>query len=290
MSKIKHNKIKNTGILFELLTRQITADILEGKDNNKSASVSLVKEFFSKNTSMGKELDLIKLLSETKYKSVTKAEQLIELTLTARKKISNSKLRNEKYNLIKKIRENYNPTDFFKTTIPNYKLYASIYKLFETRSEDSATINDIISSKSVIIENITSKKVTKKFESEKLKEFKEQNEDVRLLTYKVLVDNFNKKYNGLDESQRKLLKMYINNVANTGTLKEFISKEVVNIKKYIKDNISKVDDKIVKIKLSEASKLLEKLNSGGVVKDSQVVSLMRWYQLVKEIKDVVSTK
>ena len=117
MSKIKHNKIKNTGILFELLTRQITADILEGKDNNKSAAVSLVKEFFSKNTSMGKELDLIKLLSETKYKSVTKAEQLIELTLTARKKISNSKLRNEKYNLIKKIRENYNPTDFFKTTI-----------------------------------------------------------------------------------------------------------------------------------------------------------------------------
>ena len=96
MSKIKHNKIKNTGILFELLTRQITADILEGKDNNKSAAVSLVKEFFSKNTSMGKELDLIKLLSETKYKSVTKAEQLIELTLTARKKISNSKLRNEK--------------------------------------------------------------------------------------------------------------------------------------------------------------------------------------------------
>ena len=153
-----------------------------------------------------------------------------------------------------------------------------------------ATINDIISSKSVIIENITSKKVTKKFESEKLKEFKEQNEDVRLLTYKVLVDNFNKKYNGLDESQRKLLKMYINNVTNTGTLKEFISKEVVNIKKYIKDNISKVDDKIVKIKLSEGSKLLEKLNSGGVVKDSQVVSLMRWYQLVKEIKDVVSSK
>ena len=65
---------------------------------------------------------------------------------------------------------------------------------------------------------------------------------------------------------------------------------IVSIKKYIKDNISKVDDKIVKIKLSEASKLLEKLNSGGVVKDSQVVSLMRWYQLVKEIKDVVSSK
>ena len=33
--KLKHSKIKNTGILFELLTRQITADVLAGRVLNQ---------------------------------------------------------------------------------------------------------------------------------------------------------------------------------------------------------------------------------------------------------------
>ena len=121
--KLKHSKIKNTGILFELLTRQITADVLAGKD---SKAVTIVKKYFNENTSLGKELQLYRLLSEKHFKSENKANELVEVVLKSRKKLSNSKLRNEKYNLIKQIKETYDSTDFFNGRISNYKLFASI--------------------------------------------------------------------------------------------------------------------------------------------------------------------
>ena len=103
--KLKHSKIKNTGILFELLTRQITADVLAGKSTK---SVKIVKKFFNENTELGKELQLYRILSEKHYQSENKAQELVNTVVKARKKISNSRLRNEKYNLIKEIKENYN--------------------------------------------------------------------------------------------------------------------------------------------------------------------------------------
>ena len=180
--KLKHSKIKNTSILFELLTRQITADVLDGKSTK---SVKIVKKYFNENTELGKELQLYRLLSEKHYQSESRANNLLDIVVESRNKLSNSKLRNEKYNLIKEIKENYNVNDFFNGRITNYKLFASIYNTFQ--SETSPTVFNpeaVINAKFTILEHITSKKVTEKQIKEKvLSEYNKKDKDLRLLAY-----------------------------------------------------------------------------------------------------------
>ena len=283
--KLKHSKIKNTSILFELLTRQITADVLAGKSTK---SVKIVKKYFNEDTELGKELQLYKLLSEKHYESENRAQDLMSIVLKSRQKLSNSKLRNEKYNLIKEIKENYNSDDFFNGRISNYKLLASIYNTFQAETIDE-TFNpeQTVNAKFTILEHITSKKISsKEAKAHVLKEYNKKDKDLRLLAYQILVDKFNTKYKTLNESQRNLLKNYINNVSNTNSLKEFVNTESSKIKKQLTKELPQVNDKITKIKLTEAVNQIDNLTTGKVVKEKQVLTLMRYYELVKEIKNV----
>ena len=283
--KLKHSKIKNTGILFELLTRQITADVLAGKD---SKAVTIVKKYFNENTSLGKELQLYRLLSEKHFKSENKANELVEVVLKSRKKLSNSKLRNEKYNLIKQIKETYDSTDFFNGRISNYKLFASIYNVFQSEtSNNEFNPEQVLNSKFTVLEHITNQKISGDAVKEKvLKEYSQKDKDLRLSTYKILVDKFNKKYKKLDESQKKLLENFINNVSNTNKIREFIDNEVSIVKEELSKHLPKVKDKVTKIKLTEAIKQIVNLTKGRVVEEKQVLTMMRYYELVKEIKNV----
>ena len=283
--KLKNLKIKNTSILFELLTRQITADVLAGKSTK---SVKIVKQYFNEDTELGKELQLYKLLSEKHYESENRAQDLMSIVLKSRQKLSNSKLRNEKYNLIKEIKENYNSDDFFNGRISNYKLLASIYNTFQAETIDE-TFNpeQTVNAKFTILEHITSKKISsKEAKAHVLKEYNKKDKDLRLLAYQILVDKFNTKYKTLNESQRNLLKNYINNVSNTNSLKEFVNTESSKIKKQLTKELPQVNDKITKIKLTEAVNQIDNLTTGKVVKEKQVLTLMRYYELVKEIKNV----
>ena len=281
--KLKHSKIKNTSILFEVLTRQITADVLAGKDTK---TVKLVKQFFNENTELGKELQLYRVLAEKTYESADKATQLLETVIKSRQRLSNSKLRNEKYNLIKQIKENYNVTDFMNVRLPNYKILASIYNIFQAETTtDTFNPEDVVNSKFTVLENIVGKKKSVKNDNF-LKEYKEKDKDLRLLAYQILVDKFNTKYKSLNESQKDLLKNYINNISNTNSLREFVDVEVNKTKKELQKHLSLISDKITKIKLSEAIKQIETLKKGQVVTEKQVLNLMRYYELVKEIKNV----
>ncbi len=281
--KLKHSKIKNTSILFEVLTRQITADVLAGKDTK---TVKLVKQFFNENTELGKELQLYRVLAEKTYESADKATQLLETVIKSRQRLSNSKLRNEKYNLIKQIKENYNVTDFMNVRLPNYKILASIYNIFQAETTtDNFNPEDVVNSKFTVLENIVGKKKSVKNDNF-LKEYKEKDKDLRLLAYQILVDKFNTKYKSLNESQKDLLKNYINNISNTNSLREFVDVEVNKTKKELQKHLSIISDKITKIKLSEAIKQIETLKKGQVVTEKQVLNLMRYYELVKEIKNV----
>lgn len=283
--KLKHSKIKNTGILFELLTRQITADVLAGKSTK---SVGILKKYFNENTELGKELELYKLLSEKNYTSELKANDLLNVVIKQRQKLSNSNLRREKYNLISSIKENYNVNDFFNGRIPNYRLLASIYNVFQSETTDEKFKADhIVNSKFTVLEHITHKKVDEKqFKEKVLKEYSKEDKDLRLLAYQILVDKFNSKYKALDESQRKLLKNYINNISNTNSLREYVDTEVVKIKKELETQLPKVNDKITNIKLTEAINQVENLTKGKIVNEKQVLTLMRYYELIKEIKNV----
>jgi len=288
--KVKHSKIKNTGILFELITRQLTVDVINGVDQVKT--VKLVKEYFGNNTALGKELQLYQVLQTEKYSSADKAHRLIDAVLETRQKIKNSDLRREKYNLIKLIKENYKIEDFFNARIPNYRMLASIYKLFLV--ESSPSIFDpkgSVESRFTILENITSKKVTpEQKESKVIQEFEKSEKDLRLLSYQIMVDRFNSKYKNLNSMQRNLLKQYVNNISNTNSLREFINNEVLKIRKIINKFLPKIDDKITSIKIIEAVKQLDNLTKGRIVRDNQVVALMRYYEIIKELTSMHEKK
>ena len=225
--KLKHSKIKNTGILFELLTRQITADVLAGKSTK---SVSIVKKYFNEKTELGKELQLYQILSEKNYNSENKANHLLDAVIKSRQKLSNSVLRREKYNLIKEIKESYNVTDFFSGRIPNYRILASISNIFQSEtSQDQFKPDQIVNSKFTVLEHITNKKIgEQEIKDRVLKEYGKSDKDLRLLAYEILVDKFNKKYKKLDESQKDLLKHYISNISNTNSLRDYVDNEVIH--------------------------------------------------------------
>ena len=285
--RVKHSKIKNTGILFELLSRQITVDVMNGDD--KSKSVEVLKKYFNESTELGKENQLYQVLLKENYNSSHKAEKLVDAVVKAREKLQNKKLRTEKYNLIKEIKKNYVVEDFFRARIPNYKVYASIYKKFLAETMTVFDPIDEVDSTFSIIEHITRNKVKPtNRDSQIITEFKGEDKDLRLLSYQLMVDNFNGKYKSLNSMQRNLLKEYVNNISNTNSLREFINGEVKKVKEILNKILPKVDDDITKIKLSEAINQVDTIKKGKIVKDKQVVSLMRYYELIKELHNVTS--
>ncbi len=288
MKKIKHSKFKNTGVLFELLVRQITLEVLNG-DKTENAK-KIVKEFFAPNTELNKELRLYDILLKEKYNSETKADRLVETVCDAHAKLNQNTLSKEKFNLIKEISAKFEIEQFLSSPISNYKVLASIYKVFESKRAEGYDIKDIFNSKITLIENITSKpaQLTKPTEDKKLIEtYKQQDKDLRLLTYKILVETFNKKYTNLDESQKNLLKEYINNISNTTKFKDYVGQELPNIISELNGIKSKLKDKVTQIKLAETISVLEKMKFGKTVSDSQVSSIMLSYELIKELKSKV---
>jgi hypothetical protein len=284
MKRVKHSKFKNTGILFELLVRQITLEVLNGDTTEKAKGI--VREFFTSSTELNKELRLYDLLLKEKYNSESRAEKFIDTINEAHNRIDQKKLQREKYNLIKTINETFNMDDFLSSPISNYKVLASIYKVFEAKKYNSYDVKDVFNSKITLIENITSKPTTlSEIKKDKVVEdYKKQDKDLRLLTYKILVETFNKKYSNLNENQKRLLKEYINNLTNTTGFKTYVENEIPKIVKELKSIQTKVGDKVTKIKLAETISVLSKTKIGKSVSDNHVSSLMMSYELIKELK------
>ena len=286
MKKIKHSKVKNTGVLFELLVRQITLEVLNG-DKTENAK-NIVKEFFASGTELNKELRLYDLLLKEKYNSESKAEMFVDTVSQAHSKLNEGKLVKEKYNLIKQINEKFELEQFLSSPITNYKVLASIYKVFESKKSENYDIKDVFNSKVTLIENIISRpplaKANKTEDTKLIESYKQQDKDLRLLTYKILVETFNKKYTNLDSKQKNLLKEYINNISNTSKFKDYLSVELPNIVSELKSIKLKIQDKVTTIKLSETISVLEKMKMGKSITDGQVSSIMLSYELIKELK------
>jgi hypothetical protein len=231
MSKPKHSKFRNTGILFELLTRQITADILANKD--KSEAKDILFKYFSENKELGKEWQLYHFLLNEKVKNESQADKYINIVLSKRLRLNGKKLSEEKYELIKEIKDTYSIEDFLKSSIKNYKIHASIYKLFEdtTNKTNKFDINEVIQSRNCITEYLCEcKKNIKKTDESLINLYKQQNEDIRILSYKILLDSMNEKYKNLDADQKNILREYINNISNTNDLHEIVSVEFEKLK------------------------------------------------------------
>jgi hypothetical protein len=276
MKKIKHSKFKNTGMLFELLTRQITSDIIS---SNESVSIQILKKHFNKNTELIKEYKLYKTLCDERLKSDTKANMLIEAVLKARRGLNKNKLNNEKYELIKSLKENFDIDSFFQTKVQNYKLLASVYKVFEYNELENPV--EITKSRITILENITSKTNSSVITEDVA--IANEPKEVRLMAYKYLVEKFNAKYSNLSESQKVLLREYIENVSNTNNLKSLVQTEAVTIKRLFTKNIHRVKDKSLKIKLQEVVGLLDEYEGIKKVEENHISALLRYYSLIDDL-------
>ena len=283
MKKIKHSKFKNTGILFEMLVRQVASDTMNGQNTK---ALPLIQRHFKSGTELGKELQLYRTLQEEEFKSETNAQKFLQACVTARKALNESALRRQKYNLIREINDNFIIENFFKSRVSNYTLLASIFKLFEYAEAQNPA--QMVRSKSILVEHVLRNALAnpiKKKQGNTVKEtFEVQSKDIRLLSYKMVIDKFNVKYNGLNQRQKNILREYINNVTNTVALKEFVQKEIPVIKKELKKASARVGSKIVKIKLNEVNNMLVTMKNAPIIKDKDILTMLRYYELIKELK------
>jgi hypothetical protein len=286
MKRIKHSKFKNTGFIFELLVRQITAEIMS---SDKPVAEKILKEHFNSKKELSKELKLYQYLINEKYNSETKAEKFIDTICEARKRLDESKLIKEKYNLIKQIRETYNIDEFINSPVSNYKALASIYKVFEvTTTNEQYEPTDIVSSRFTIAETIINSSIQNKDVKLKdvvMEEYKKQDDDLRAISYKFLVENFNTKYKNLTVDQKSLLREYINNINNTGKLNEYIGKSITKLIIQLKEVGKTIPDKVTKIKLAETISNIRKVKSVKKIKEEHLSALMMSYELLKELKE-----
>ena len=280
--KIKHSKYKNTGILFELLVRQITADTLKGGD---SPAISILKEYFVK-TSLGREYKLYESILKSKVLNEGRANMVISTILESSSKFNRTSLRKQKYNLINEIKKYYDLDVFFGAKIKNYKELASLYTLIEGyNSEEASDSQQLIDNKITLLEHLTKQEVnTKEVKEDVLKEFQTYDKDLRILTYKVLLEKFNSKYENLSIEQKQVLKEFINSVDSTPGLRDFYNNKINELQATLNEEAKSIKDKATQIKIQEVAKYLVELDKTAKVSNDNLVDLLQYYELVKEIK------
>jgi hypothetical protein len=279
--KIKHSKFKNTGILFELLVRQITADTLKGGD---SPAIDLLKNYFVK-SELGREYKLYESILKSKVLNESRANLFVDTILESSKKFNRSLLRKQKYNLINEIKAHYDLDQFFGSKIKNYKELASLYTLIEGYNTKEVTDSEqIIDNKITLLEHLTRSELTTNAKEDVLKEFSSYDKDLRTLTYRVLLEKFNEKYDGLSTEQKQVLKEFINSVDSTPQLREFYNNKITHLRSILNEESKNIKDKATQIKITEIAKMLTELSKTDKVSDDNLVDLLQYYELVKEIK------
>jgi hypothetical protein len=280
--KIKHSKYKNTGILFELLVRQITADTLKGGD---SPAINILKEYFVK-TSLGREYKLYESVLKSNTLNEGKANIVISTILESSKGFNRTTLKKQKYNLINEIKKHYDLDVFFGSKIKNYKELAALYTLIEGHNTKSnSNVDQVIDNKVTILEYLTKQEInSKEIKEDILKEFSTYDKDLRILTYKVLLEKFNSKYDNLSVDQKQILKEFINSVDSTPSLRNFYNSKIIDLKSILNESSKNIKDKATQIKITEVTKFLIELKKTDKVGDNNLVDLLRYYQLVNEIQ------
>ena len=281
MKKLKHSKYKNTGILFEMLVRKLTSETMS---SDKTVTLDIIKKYFGKNTELSKELNLYNSLIKEQHKSEARALEFMRTIRESYRRLNQSALKRQRYNLVKEISENFIFERVSKIHINNYKALASIYMLFEYKDSDNP--KKLMECKNAVLEHTLIERKSKTQKDIVIEEFSKQEKDIRLLTYKLMIDKFNEKYSGLSESQKQLLNKYITNVNDTEALKEYISEVIPSLKNKLAEHSKHITDKVTQIKVKRLSEMLCNVETMKRLNESHIVSLMRYMDLIDELNKI----
>tara|TARA_A100001391_G_scaffold203114_1_gene194600 strand:+ start:1752 stop:2606 length:855 start_codon:yes stop_codon:yes gene_type:complete len=283
--KIKHSKYRNTGLIFELLVKQIAADTL---DNKESKAIAILKEFFAGRNTLAKEYKLYEFILRNKKVSQSKAETIISTITEVSRKLNQKLLKKQKYDLISAIKENYKIDEFFGMEVRDYKPLASLYCLLEAQNNSNVVDpNFLVVNKCTLLEHLTSKDQNEnKVKDSLIEEYSKYDKDLKMLTFKILLEKFNDNYKDLLPQQKRILKEFITSVNSNRRLYNLVNTELDNIIKEVTNLASNVKDDIVKIKLDEVIKGIKPLKKTDKVNDTHLVNLMQYYDLVNELKSL----
>ena len=282
--KIKHSKFRNTGLIYELLIKQIAADTLE---NRPSSAIKILKKYYSGRSFLAKEYKLYEYITKNKGIGRDKAETVLSTITEISRKLDQASLKNQKYNLIADIKENYDIEHFFSAKVRDYKALAALYCLLEAQNNSELVDPQIfVDNKTTILEHLTEQVQDKGDVRQSLiEEYSNYEKDLKLLTYKILLEKFNKKYATLMPEQKRILKEFITSVDSTTKLREFVNSALDNVKLQLSELSEIVQDDIIKIKLNEVVDNITPLSKKQKVDTDTLAILMQYYELIKEIKE-----
>jgi len=144
-----------------------------------------------------------------------------------------------------------------------------------------------VDNKTTILEHLTSSPQKEADVKDTLiEEYSKYDKDLRLLTFKILLEKFNDNYKDLLPEQKNILREFITSVNSNKRLHTIVNEELVKIAEQVRQLSLKVKDEVVKIKLDEVSKAIKPLTNKERVTDSHLVNLMQYYELVNELKTV----
>jgi hypothetical protein len=283
--KIKHSKYKNTGLIFELLVKQVAADTLSRKE---SPAIKVIKKFYTGNTALVKEFKLYDFILKNKGVGVKKAETIVSTIVEVSRKLDMISLRKQKYELIRELKKHYDLEEFFSIKVESYKPLAALYCLLEAQNTpDLVDPTVFVDNKTTLLEHLTQGKLPQGQAKDTLiEEYSKYDKDLRLLTYKILLEKFNDQYKDLLPEQKNILKEFIVSANSTTRLRNIVNEEITVLKKDISKLKERVSDEIVKIKLEEIFKSMSLIKNTEKVDDNHLVSLMQYYELVNELKNL----
>jgi hypothetical protein len=281
--KIKHSKYRNTGLIFELLVKQVASDTLNNRD---SAAISIIKKHFASKSTLAKEYKLYEFISKNRNVSQSKAEAIVSTITEISRKLDQKVLKNQKYELISEIKDKYNIEDFFAIPVRDYKPLAAMYCLLE--AQNTAGLVDpqiLVDNKTTILEHLTSSPQKENDVKDTIiEDYAKYDKDLRLLTFKILLEKFNDKYKDLLPEQKNILKEFITSVSSGTKLRKLCNEELEKISKEVQKLSGKVKDEVVKIKLGEVSKSIKPISVKEKITDTHLVNIMQYYDLLNELR------
>lgn len=271
-NKFKHNKKRNTAFLYECLVRELTKAILEKKDNRRNSILMILKEYFSQDTNLSKELKIYRSFEEN-FLEKEYADRFLNEARIKYLSINKKDLFNEQTSLINTINKNLG-IQTYSNFVSNYKYLASISQIFN----ETTPIKE-----KILLEEKLKEYICKKEESKQDKLLN----NVDNVTYKIFVEKFNNQYGDkLLNEQKNLLTKYVKSNTDNGLdLKIYLNEEIARLKNEINKSLMIDEVKNDKTMLEKVNKLKDYLNSSKDIQISEdmLTKILKIQEFIHEV-------